>query len=77
METQSPEEIDNIISGLNGPDADGYVDYQDMSADMTQSAGGPEVMDMMSQEGAMSTGGMEGLTPESGGMYANPNQMVG
>lgn len=77
METQSPEEIDNIISGLNGPDADGNVDYQDMSADLTQSAGGPEVMDMMSQEGAMSTGGMEGLTPESGGMYANPNQMVG
>lgn len=76
MATQSPEEIDNIISGLNGPDADGYVDYEDMSADITQSAGGPEVMDMISQEGAMTTGNMQGMTPESGGMYANPNGLL-
>lgn len=76
MATQSPEEIDNIISGLNGPDADGYVDYEDMSADITQPAGGPEVMEMTSQEGAMTTGDMQGMTPESGGMYANPNGLL-
>ncbi len=80
MSTQSAEDIDGIIAGLNagtGADADGYVDYQDMSSDMTMSQNGPEVMDMTSQEGAMTTAGMQGLTPESGAMYANPNQLVG
>ena len=77
MATQSPEEIDNIISGLNSSDADGYVDYEDMSTDSTQTAGGPETLDMMSQDGAMTTGNLTGFTPESGGMFANPNQMVG
>lgn len=76
MATQSPEDIDSIIAGLNGPEADGYVDYQDMSADMSQSGGGPEVMDMMSQEGAMTTGAVQGMTPESGGEFANPNGLV-
>lgn len=76
METQDADSIDGIIAGLNGGDG-GAVDYQDVSADMTMSPGGPEALDMVSQDGAMTTGGMQGLTPESGGMFANPNQMVG
>lgn len=72
METQDGDSIDEIIAGLNA-DGDNVVDYSDMSADMTQGGVGPETMDMTSQEGAMTTGGVPGLTPESGGMYANPN----
>lgn len=72
METQDGDSIDEIIAGLNAG-GDNVVDYSDMSADMTLGGGGPEVMDMMSQEGAMTTGGIQGLTPESGGMFANPN----
>lgn len=72
METQDGDSIDEIIAGLNAG-GDNVVDYSDMSADMTRGGVGPEALDMMSQEGAMTTGGMAGLTPESGAMYANPN----
>lgn len=72
MATQDADSIDEIISGLNAG-GDNYVDYQDMSADATMSGVGPESLDMMSQEGAMTTGAIQGMTPESGGMYANPN----
>lgn len=72
MATQDPDSIDEIISGLNAG-GDNYVDYQDMSADATMSGVGPESLDMMSQEGAMTAGAIQGMTPESGGMYANPN----
>lgn len=72
MATQDPDSIDEIISGLNAG-GDNYVDYQDMSADATMRGVGPESLDMMSQEGAMTAGAIQGMTPESGGMYANPN----
>ena len=72
MATQDSDSIDEIISGLNAG-GDNYVDYQDMSADATMSGVGPESLDMMSQEGAMTTGSVQGMTPESGGMYANSN----
>lgn len=72
MATQDSDSIDEIISGLNAG-GDNYVDYQDMSADATMSGVGPESLDMMSQEGAMTTGAIQGMTPESGGMFANPN----
>lgn len=72
MATQDADSIDEIISGLNAG-GDNYVDYQDMSADATMSGVGPESLDMMSQEGATTTGAIQGMTPESGGMYANPN----
>lgn len=72
MATQDSDSIDEIISGLNAG-GDNYVDYQDMSADATMSGVGPESLDMVSQEGAMTTGAIQGLTPESGGMYANSN----
>lgn len=72
MATQDSDSIDEIISGLNAG-GDNYVDYQDMSADATMSGVGPESLDMVSQEGAMTAGAIQGMTPESGGMYANPN----
>lgn len=72
MATQDSDSIDEIISGLNAG-GDNYVDYQDMSADATMSGAGPEALDMVSQEGAMTAGAVQGLTPESAGMYANPN----
>lgn len=75
METQDGDSIDEIIAGLNAG-GDNVVDYSDMSADMTRGGVGPEVLDMTSQEGAMTTGGMAGLTPESGAMYANSNSLV-
>lgn len=75
MATQDSDSIDEIISGLNAG-GDNYVDYQDMSADTTMSGVGPESLDMMSQEGAMTTGAIQGMTPESGGMFANSNSLV-
>ena len=72
LETQTPDSIDEIIAGMNAS-GDNYVDYQDMSRDATMAGVGPEAIDMMSQEGAITTGNVEGMTPESGGMFANPN----
>ena len=76
MDTQDADSIDKIIAGMNAG-GDNYVDYQDMSRDATMSGVGPESLDMASQDGAMTAGAVQGLTPESAGMYANPNQMVG
>lgn len=75
MATQDSDSIDEIISGLNAG-GDNYVDYQDMSADATMSGVGPESLDMMSQEGATTAGAIQGMTPESGGMYANSNSLI-
>ena len=72
MQNNSPEEIDQIIQGL-GQEDEAQVDYQDEAADLSGQM--PEGLDMMSQEGAMTAGGVEGMTPESGGEYANPNGM--
>lgn len=69
MENQDSDSIDQIISGL------GAGQQPVVEEDMMESAG-PEGIDMMSQEGAMSTGGIGGMTPEAGGMYANPNAML-
>ena len=74
MQNSTPEEIDQMIQGLNN-EREAQVDYQDEAADMTLSPAGPEGLDMMGQEGAMSAGGVMGMTPESGGEYANPNGM--
>lgn len=66
MQTQSPDDIDTIISDLNaGNTGQAFVD-------------GTEVMplDMMSQPGATDMA-LAGMTPETGGMFANPNQLVG
>lgn len=75
MQNQSPEEIDSIISGMGGG-GEAAVDFGDLSSDMTMPSGGPEGLDMTSQEGAMTTGGVSGFTPESGGEFANPNGLI-
>lgn len=72
LETQDADTIDQAIAGLNGGGQEVF-DYEDVSSDMTMNPGGPEALDMTSQEGAMTTGNVQGLTPESAGMYANPN----
>lgn len=74
MNNQDAESIDDILAGLSGGDQGGeQVDFQEEAEDITTQM--PEGLDMMSQEGAMTTGGVEGMTPESGGEYANPNGM--
>lgn len=77
MQSQSPDDIDSIIGGLGGGNQDTNIDYGDISGDMTQPSQGPEGIDMMSQDGAMTTGGVQGITPEAGGEFANPNALVG
>ena len=72
LETQDADTIDQAIAGLDGGGQEVF-DYEDVSSDMTMNPGGPETLDMTSQEGAMTTGDIQGLTPESAGMYANPN----
>ena len=69
MQTQSPEAIDDVIAGLNAGDEE-QVDYS-----QAEEMAGPEGLDMMSQEGAMSVGNVQGMTPETAGEFANPNGM--
>ena len=70
MQNQSPDEVDEIIAGLS---QDGG-DVEEENIAMT-SGGGPEGIDMEMQDGALSTG-LAGLTPDTGGEYANPNSMI-
>lgn len=73
MQNQSPDDIDAIIDSLAG---EGGIPDERQLAEMSANGGGPEGIDMEEQDGAMSTG-LEGLTPETGGEYANPNSMLG
>lgn len=71
MQNNSPEEVDEIIDGLAGGEP--IQSDEEMEAVMAR---GPQSVDMEMQEGAMSTG-LAGLTPDTGGEYANPNSMLG
>lgn len=73
MQNQSPDDIDAIIDSLAG---EGGIPDERQLTEMSANGGGPEGIDMEEQDGAMSTG-LEGLTPETGGEYANPNSMLG
>ena len=72
MQTQSPDDIDAIIDELAG---DQPIPDERQLAEMSANGGGPQGVDMEMQDGAMSTG-LAGLTPETGGEYANPNSML-
>lgn len=72
MQTQSPDEIDAIIDELSGGQP---IPDERQLAEMSANGGGPQGVDMEMQDGAMSTG-LDGLTPETGGEYANPNSML-
>lgn len=72
MQTQSPDDIDAIIDELAG---DQPIPDERQLAEMSANGGGPQGVDMEMQDGAMSTG-LDGLTPETGGEYANPNSML-
>lgn len=69
MQTQSPETIDDVIAGLSA--GEGGIPPETQG----EQSAGPEVMDMISQDGAMSVGNVQGMTPEVAGEYANPNGM--
>jgi hypothetical protein len=70
MQNNSPEEVDEIIDGLAGGEP--IQSDAEMEASMSR---GPQGVDMEMQDGAMSTG-LAGLTPDTGGEYANPNSMI-
>lgn len=72
METQSPDEIDSIIAGLNSND-----NGEEAFVEETVSSS-PQGIDMLGQDGAMVAGNsMAGMTPENGSELANPNSMMG
>lgn len=71
METRTPEEIDEVIAGLNAGNGEEVVEEASVAYPQ------PEGLDMTSQDGAMNPAGMPGLTAESGAEYANPNAMIG
>lgn len=76
MNTRSPEEIDQIIAGLGG--GEGGENPQNLTDEeimAMQTQGGPEGLDMMSQEGAMASE-LEGQTSDSGSALANPSSMI-
>ena len=72
MQTQSPDDVDAIIDELAGGQP---IPDERQLAEMSTNGGGPQGVDMEMQDGAMSTG-LAGLTPETGGEYANPNSML-
>ena len=72
MQTQSPDDVDAIIDELAGGQP---IPDERQLAEMSANGGGPQGVDMEMQDGAMSTG-LDGLTPETGGEYANPNSML-
>ena len=65
-------DVDAIIDELAG---DQPIPDERQLAEMSANGGGPQGVDMEMQDGAMSTG-LAGLTPETGGEYANPNSML-
>lgn len=76
MQSRSPEEIDQIISGLGAGEGENQqgLSEEELEAAMAQQ-GGPEGIDMMSQDGAMASG-LAGQTADAGAMLANPNAMI-
>lgn len=74
MQTQDPDQIDEIISQLAANGDSMPVDESALAA-LQQGGAMPQGVDMPEQDGAMSTG-LEGQTPESGGLSANPNALV-
>lgn len=70
MQTQSPDNVDQIIAGLNTEDENEMVEQEAVNGL------GPEAVDMVSQDGAMVPNGMQGMTPDSGAAYANPNSLL-
>lgn len=74
MRTRTPEEIDEAIDEFGQEDNGEMVDERVLE-EMSVNGGGPQGIDMEQQDGAMSTG-LAGLTPETGGEYANPNSMI-
>ncbi len=71
MANSSPEEIDQIIAGLQTPEGSEVVD-ETMVSDM---AGAPQALDMANQDGSLAVD-MAGNTSELGSLFANSNALV-
>ncbi len=77
MQTQSPEDIDEIISQLNGGGNAGTAIEPDAAQVPTTDPGMEDMMlNMQGQEGATAPG-LEGMTPDAGSAMANPNGFYG
>lgn len=72
LANNSPEEIDQIIAGLQTPDGSEVVD-ETMVEDMAVS---PQALDMTQQEGSLALQGMEGMNSDLGSMLANSNSLL-
>lgn len=69
MQNNSPEEIDQIIAGLQTPEGTEEID-------ITEMAGNPQALDMPMQEGSMQAD-LGLMTPEMGSQLANANGFYG
>lgn len=69
MQNNSPEEIDQIIAGLQTPTSSEEIDIAEM-------AGSPQALDMPMQEGGMQSN-LDVMTPEMGSQLANPSGFYG
>lgn len=67
MQNNSPEEIEQIIAGLQTPEGSEEV--------MLNESGSPQMLDMMNQDAAMALN-MEGQNSDLGSMVANSNTLV-
>ena len=73
METQNPEEIDEIIAQLQSAQNGEQVQGSPLNRSAIESAGSNmSSLDMAQQAGAMAPG-LEGMTPDAGSAMANPN----
>ena len=73
METQNPEEIDEIIAQLQNSQNSEQVQGSPLNRSAIESAGSNmSSLDMAQQAGAMAPG-LEGMTPDAGSAMANPN----
>lgn len=74
MQNYDSDQVDQIVDSLSSDDgAANSIDAE--MEDATADSAMPHSIDMPQQDGAMSTG-LAGLTPETGGEYANPNSMI-
>lgn len=73
METQNPEEIDEIIAQLQSAQNSEQVQGSTLNRSAIESAdSNMSSLDMAQQAGAMAPG-LEGMTPDAGSAMANPN----
>lgn len=86
MQSMSPDEIDQVIAGVNADEGQSQSQPEDMMEEETmteeETPEGEEVsvsteeLEMPEQEGAMQAKGLEGQTSDMGSLLANPSGTV-